>query len=238
LPITELIKTIASVSNSWRVAAFAIAAILLAIKFGRRITGNTLVILAGFMCILGLAPIVADHFPKPEQDVYRVRVLVTNPQNIPVTGATLRTAALNDTAVTAQGIAELTIPRATLSADRKITIYADLDNTHDVRTIQLADDFNPTVDMRLVAPHDALVSGLVEDDAMHAIAGATVSVLGGETGSTAKDGTFKLKANAAVGQSVRLHAEKPGYTAVDQWHPAGLDPATIVLSRIRSGRKH
>jgi hypothetical protein len=28
-----------------------------------------------------------------------------------------------------------------------------------------------------------------------------------------------------------IHAEKPGYKAVNQYHPAGEEPATIILER-------
>jgi hypothetical protein len=251
LSIDALIQAIASVNNGWRIAAFAIAGILAATKLvldsgdkakRKPDQSKTLFLLAGFICVLGLAPIFAEVYLRHAEPsgVYRLRVLVVNPQNIPVTGATLKTPALSDTAVTSQGIAELTIPRATLTVDGKITIFADLDADalHASQEIQLADDPNPSVTIKLNLRTDATVSGLVEDESSRAITGATVSVLGGETGSTTPNGTFTLKANAAVGQEVRLHAEKTGYQSVDQDHPAGRGPVTIVLAHIKPARKH
>jgi hypothetical protein len=250
LSIDALVHAIASVNSGWRIAAFAIAGILVVAKLvldsGDKAKGKpdhkTLLLLAGLICVLGLAPIFAEVYLRHSgpRDVYRVRVLVINPQNIPVTGATLRTPALNDTAVTSQGVAELTIPRATLSADGKITIFADLNEEalHASQEIQLADNPNPTMTIKLNLLPDAIVSGLVEDESSRAISGATVSVLGGETGLTTPNGTFTLKANAAVGQEVRLHAEKTGYQSVDQDHPAGRGHVTIVLAHVRPPRKH
>ncbi len=250
-PLDELVKAIASVSDIWRIAAFAIAGILVALRLvlgqgGDKKTapGKLLFLVASCICILGLAPILADAWlkakPSGPPDVYRLRVIVLDPQHTPVTGATLRTAALNDTATNGQGIAELTIPRATLSADGKITIYAGLDSAglHASKDIQLAADPNPTATIELTAARDAVVSGLVEDDQSHAIGGATVSILGGESGLTKADGTFTLKANTAVGQQVRLHAEKTGYQPVDQDHPAGRGDATIVLTPLRPTKRH
>lgn len=34
---------------------------------------------------------------------------------------------------------------------------------------------------------------------------------------------------SADGQQVQLHAEKEGYEAVTQFHPAGAFPATLIL---------
>lgn len=251
MSLDPLIKAIASVNNIWRIAAFAIAAILIALRLvlgsGRDkkpAQGKLLFLVASCICILGLAPILADAWlkakPSGRPDVYHLRIIVLDPQHTPVTGATLRTAALNDAATNDQGIAELTIPRATLSADGKITIYAGLDSAdlHASKDIELAADPNPIATIELTASRDAVVSGLVEDDKLHAIAGATVSILGGESGLTKANGTFTLKANAAVGQQVRLHADKPGYQAVDQDHPAGRGDATIVLAPLSPNKKH
>jgi hypothetical protein len=253
LSLDPLVKAIASVSDGWRIAAFAIAGLLVATKLvlasGRGSSksgekpeqGKILFLVAFFICILGLTPILADAWlkskPSGPPDVYRLRVIVLDPQHTPVTGAILRTAALNDTATNNQGVAELTLPRATLTAGGKITIYADLDGLHASRDIQLAADPNPTETIELKSVRDAVVSGLVEDDHSSPISGASVSIAGGEKGITQSDGTFTLKANAAVGQDVRLHAEKAGYQPVDQDHPAGRGEATIVLTHILSSKK-
>jgi hypothetical protein len=87
------------------------------------------------------------------------------------------------------------------------------------------------VTIELKSNRDATVTGVVQDEQGRAIAAATVHVLGGDSAETSATGSFSLKANAAGGQSVRLHAEKKGYKPVDQDHPAGREPATLVLAK-------
>jgi hypothetical protein len=156
-------------------------------------------------------------------------------EHVPVSGATLRTTASNETTQTFQGIGIVAVYRATMPANGKVTIYADLDSAflHGHTDLELANDPNPSVTIELKANGNAAVSGFVEDNAGHAVSGATVTVLGGESSLTTPNGTFAVKTSAAVGQQVRLHVEKIGYQAVDQDHPAGREPVTIVLVRIK-----
>lgn len=102
---------------------------MLLVRLTKRAGNSRILYLAALIFILGLVPIFADAYLKHavQSAVYRVRILVLDPQGNPITGATLRTATLNDTALISSGVAELTIPRATLTNAGKITIYADLD---------------------------------------------------------------------------------------------------------------
>ena len=238
------LKAIASVSSGWSLAAFAIAAIIavlnLFVKGHRKALTNSIVWAAVvIICVLGLAPIVANvylkHLEADALTVYRVRTLVLDPERVPVSGATLRTTASNETTQTVQGIGIVAVYRTTMPANGKVTIYADLDSAflHGHTDLELATDPNPSVTIELKANGNAAVSGLVEDNAGHAVSGATVTVLGGESSLTTPNGTFAVKTSAAVGQQVRLHVEKVGYHAVDQDHPAGREPVTIVLVRIK-----
>lgn len=246
----ELIKTISGLDTMWKLAGFAIAAILLLVnqlsrknKIGSQgkvkqfIDGPTLLVLAGLVALIALVAILASAPWRREPDIYRVRILVVDPQNVPVTGVTLRTATLNDRAVTLDGVAELTIPRGTLSADHKVVIYADLNAMHTRQELILANDLNPSFTIQLEQKHDAMINGFVEDDGLRAVAGASVTIIGGDSGVTSMDGKFSLKANAAVGQQVTIHVEKAGYASIDQQHPAGPSPVTIELPRMLSKRK-
>jgi hypothetical protein len=95
----------------------------------------------------------------------------------------------------------------------------------------VADTFIRALGLRGVSSsHDATVTVLVEDEKGRALEGATVTVLGGESGATTRAGTLTLKTNAANGQAVRIHAEKTGYTVVDRDCPAGGDPVTLTLA--------
>jgi hypothetical protein len=257
----DLVGAIAHVNSAWSIAAFAIAATVAVLKLflaspdaARRrgkapppmLAGSVVWPIVFVICFLGTLPILANTYLESlkirqqtgEGGVYRVRVTVLDPDGKPVAGTTLRTTASNETSVTARDEAVVMIPRATLPADGKATIFADLDSAflHGRADVQLAADPNPSVVIQLRASTDATVTGLVEDDNGRAISGATVSVLGGESGETAANGSFTLKTHTPAGQVVRLHIEKPAYRAVDQEHPAGRDPVTIVLDSDRSSR--
>jgi hypothetical protein len=247
MEMNKFLETIASVNSAWTIAAFTIASIIgvldrtiLASRRRRSLSGPPMLLVwAAVIAIflLGLMPIVADVYVKHKQiqsfTVYRIRVMVLDSAGVPVTGATLRASAPNETTTTAQGIGEVAIPRASMPADGKVTIFADLDAAfaHGRADLQLANDPNPSLDIRLEASPNAVVTGSIEDDTGVAVPDAKVSVTGGEQGVSTSSGAFALKTNAPAGKLVRLHAQKDGYIAVDQYHPAGGDPVTIVLVR-------
>ena len=247
-----LLGAIAHVNSIWSIAAFAIAAVVAVLKVtvaspnGARRKGKSappalshaiVWPIVTVICLLGALPIVANTFLESrriqQQSLFRVRVTVLDPQGNPISGVTLRTTASNETTATADGAGVVTIPAGALPADRKVTIFADLESAflHGRTNVQLADDPNPSVTIEIKSNRDAAVAGVVEDEQGRAIAAATVHVIGGDSGETSATGSFTLKANAAVGQTVRLHAEKKGYKPVDQDHPAGREPATLVLAR-------
>jgi hypothetical protein len=247
-----LLGAIAHVNSIWSIAAFAIAAIVAVLKLalaspnaakrrgkiappapGHSIVWPSVIVI----CLIGALPILANTYLESrrieQQSLFRIRVTVLDPQGNPISGVTLRTTASNETTATADGAGVVTIPGGAMPADRKVTIFADLESAflHGRANVQLADDPNPSVTIELKSNRDATVTGVVEDEQGRAIAAATVHVLGGDSAETSATGSFTLNANAAVGQSVRLHAEKKGYKPVDQDHPAGREPATLVLSK-------
>jgi hypothetical protein len=255
----DLIGAISQINSVWSIAAFAIAATIAVLKIvlaspdaTRRRGKAAPALLASSLvwpivlsiCFLGALPVLANTFLetlKIKQQgaadaVYRVRVTVLDPSGNPAAGATLRTTASNETTATALDTAVITIPKATLPGGGKVTIFADLDSAflHGRSDVALAADLNPSITIDLKSSRDATVTGLVEDDRGRAVVGATVSVLGGESGETSANGSFTLKTNAAAGQMVRVHAEKRGHRPVDQDHPAGREPVTVVLAAERS----
>jgi hypothetical protein len=258
MDLKDMAGAIAQINSAWSIAAFAIAAILAALnralaspdaqrRRGQRapaiLTNSFVWPIVGAICFLGALPILANTYLESLKirggEFYRVRVIVLDPQGKPSSGATLRTTVSNETTATSQDTAVITIPKALVPADGKVTVFADLDSAflHGRTDAQLGADLNPSITVNLTAARDATVTGLVQDDAGRAVSGATVSVVGGESGETSATGSFLLKTNAAVGQIVRLHAEKRGYAAVDQDHPAGREPVTIVIRADRSGRR-
>jgi hypothetical protein len=257
MDLKDMVGAIAQVNSAWSIAAFAIAAILGVLnralaspdaqrRRGQRapaILSNSFVWpIVGAICFLGALPILANTYLESLKirggEFYRGRVIVLDPQGHPAAGATLRTTVSNETTATSQDTAVITIPKALVPADAKVTIFADLESAflHGRTDAQLGADLNPSITVNLRVARDATVTGLVQDDAGRAVAGASVSVVGGESGVTSATGSFLLKTNAAIGQIVRLHAEKRGYATVDQDHPAGREPVTIVIRTDRVGR--
>jgi hypothetical protein len=255
--MSELVTAIAHVNSGWSIAAFAIAAVLgvlnrllgapdAAKRRGRRppaiLTNGLVWPLVAAICFLGALPIVANTYIESLRvrgaDFYRIRVVVLGADGNPVSGAVLRTTASNETTSTSQGTAVVTVARGAVPQDGNVTIFADLDAAflHGRADVRLQSDLNPAVTIHAASPRDATVTGMVQDDTGRAVAGASVMVVGGESGTTLPTGSFTLKAGAAAGQIVRVHAEKDGYAAVDQDHPAGREPVTIVLARSARGR--
>jgi hypothetical protein len=254
----ELLSAVAHVSSFWSYAAFALAAVLGALKLllatpaavtRRGVAAPPLLTqpfiwpLVIVLCVFGTLPILSytlirkTEIEATANSIYRVRIMVLDLLGHPAAGATLRTTATSETAMTDQGIGTVTIPRATLPKDGRITIFADLDSAflHGRTELRLSGDYNPSVTIQLGQALNATVTGLIEDEKGQALEGATVTILGGESGETSVMGTFTLKANAAIGQKVRIHAQKEGYKAVDVEFVAGNAPVTLVLSLVASG---
>jgi hypothetical protein len=248
MEIGAFLKAISQVNSTWSVAAFSIAALLAVLRLiSTKAAGLANSIVWGIVvaiCFLGGLPIIARTYLEHERNtiltVYRVRILVLNPDGIPTPGASLHTTASNETTTTSDGTGEVAIYMQTMPADGKVTIYADLSSEkwHGHSDVQLGNDPNPSVAIHLVPEERATVSGLIEDDARHAVLGATVSIVGGASTQTGPDGTFTLKTNAAAGQQVRVHVEKFGYIAINQDHPAGGGPVTITIDRAPPTGRH
>lgn len=256
-----LIEAIAHVSSFWSFAACVLAVILAALKVilatptvVRRRGAPAPPALASavmwpivlILFLFGFVTIAAHTYIRTQEinlerqklagGIYRVRVIVVDQRGNPVVGATLRTTASGETTTTYQGIAEVSLPKVTLPVDGRITIFADLDSAflHGRTELKLANDFSPSVTIVLGRSLDATVTVLVEDENGLCIDGATVLILGGDSGTTNANGTFTLKANAATGQIVRIHVQKSGYTAVDRDIAAG-DALTLTLTSQASG---
>jgi hypothetical protein len=165
---------------------------------------------------------------------YRVRVIVIDAEQIPVSGAKVWSS-IGGEPLRVEGGWLFVIAEDTKPTDGKVTLYASKDAAFlkGQSSIQLGDDRNPSVTVQLAQDRSANVIGIVVDERQSAVAGATVTVIGYdlESAETKNSGSFSLPAHAADGQQVELHAEKPGYRAANKWCPAGNSPCSIVLHR-------
>jgi hypothetical protein len=168
-------------------------------------------------------------------DIYRVRVTIIDPQRRPVEEVKVWSTIGGEPKKVAGGW-QFDIPSASVPVDGKVTFHASKETAFltGERGIKLDRDANPVVTVELFRNvKEVIVRGIVLDEANNAIGEVRVNIVGYESELviTQPNGGFVLPAHAAVGQQVLLHAEKPGYKAVNQYHPAGEEPVTIILER-------
>jgi len=235
--MNELFQAAAKISSMWSLAAFAIAAVIFfAIRGGRGKVNPIAWGVVAAIILLGLVPIVGSLYLQARQDegsaIYRVRVVVVGADGVPSNDARVWSSMGGETKKVDGGW-QFDIPAKTKPADGKLTVYAEVNSAFEKgqKEVMLASDFNPSITVPLARDISAVVRGQVLDASGRAIAGARVNVsgFGQESVTTQADGGFVLPAHAAKGQQVQLHAEKAGYAAVDQGHPAGITAVTIVL---------
>jgi hypothetical protein len=231
------LKTAAGITTMWGLAGIAIWALVqISSKLRGKVPAIAWAVVAGIVIVALIPTLIWVQLEL--RATYRVRVTVLNPQQQPVNEAKV-TSSMNAIAKKVDGGYEFDIPAATKPSDGKLTVYAIVENAFwsGKSEVQLAGEYNPNITIQLTAGENAQVRGIVQDQVQHALEGAMVSVVGygPEAVTTKADGNFTLPAHAADGQQVELHAEKPGYQAVNQDHPAGRHPATLMLEKV--GRK-
>jgi hypothetical protein len=240
--MAEVFRIAAQISTPIALAAFAVACVLWLIdrtfKYRGKINDkiHRLLVFAVLGCLsLGLLSIAGDIYLKHEAgltSVYRVRVTVIGTEHTPVENAAVWTS-IGGEPKKVNGGWEFDIPSANKPLDGEITIYAKIENSslQGKANLRLETDRNPSIVVSLEPDESAIVRGTVEDDSGHALRGVDVSVVGygNEHVTTSESGSFILRAHAADGHTVRLHAEAPDYQPLDQDQPAGTTSAILVL---------
>lgn len=127
---------------------------------------------------------------------------------------------------------ELDIPQQAQPVDGKLTLsaYAKDEFLQGSSTLVLGRDYYPTATIQLVADTSAKVRGIVVDEGLRVVAGATVSIDGNsEVAVTDQKGNFALPAHAGKGQIVELSAKK-GQMTGHLSAPAGKT-VEVIMSR-------
>jgi hypothetical protein len=194
-----------------------------------------LVTLAISAAALIAAGAIGAYFYSTRNDgVYHVRAVVFNEKGAPEEEAEVQSIPGGARKKLAIGW-EFDIPPSTRPLDGKLTIFAEKKSAFlkGQADLTLDKDFNPTVTIRMTRDTSAKVRGQVIDERGRAVAGASVSVVGfdNEGVITKEGGNFELPAHAAENQLVQLFAEKDGVGTARLWHPAGREPAPLVLSK-------
>lgn len=162
---------------------------------------------------LGLAPLVISTIVR-SRGVYRINVVVVRPDQSLADIAQVKASNKGDLKMVPGGW-ELEIPPQTIPAGGTVTFSAAVKDEflNGKSTLLLAEDYYPTATIQLVADTSAVLRGVVVDESLVAIAGATVSIEGNsEKAVTDKKGNFVLSAHAGQGQTVEVTARKGALT--------------------------
>jgi hypothetical protein len=200
VPYPEVVAIILLVS--------AVIVFALALRAKRPVLGSAAALL---LVALGLVPFAVNHAVQ-SRGLYHIQVLLVRPDGSPVYYAQLKNSYGGEMKIS-EGGWRLDIPSQTRPADRKVTFSAAIKDEFlsGASVLTLADDYYPTVTIPLVAETSAKIKGVVVDEKMVAVSGATVSVAGyPEATITDRKGNFVLPAHAGNGQMVEVHAEKDG----------------------------
>jgi hypothetical protein len=166
-------------------------------------------IAAAVVICIGLVPLIGTAYAK-SQNIYRVRLVVIRPDQSLADIAQVKTSNAGELKMVDGGW-QLDISPQMRPADGKVTFFADVKDEFlaGKSTLLLTEDFYPTATVQLAAVTSAMLRGVVVDEDMRAVAGATVSVEGyPDAVVTDRLGKFVLAAHAGNGQKVEVSAKK------------------------------
>ena len=234
IEFNDIWVAVSRINNPVTLVAFGLAALVIVMRvwFGSTLMSNPKVFWLLLVALVFMGVGAAFH-KSPESRDYRLRVTVIDRKKSSIEGAKVTTS-IGGEERTVDGGTQFLIPAATIPPDRKVKIYVRDDKTSltGIAELQLGNDRHPAVTIQL-GFEDAKVRGQVVDSRGKPVPGVVVSVVGHaqEGVTTQADGRFELSAHAATRQFVQLYAVKPSFKPNKQWHPAGDDPATIMLEK-------
>jgi hypothetical protein len=232
----EVFQYVAKINNPFSLAAFAVAATLY-LLLRKRGKIPTLAWICIMVLVLGaiLSAAYVDVFRLRSKDasMYRVRVTVMGPNGAPVEQAQIWSSVGGEPKKVSAGW-EFDIPASITPRNGKVTIFAASPPIYPSAQaeLELRSDYNPTATVQFRKAELVSIRGIVINESQKGIEGVKVKAVGYETeiATTQKDGDFVLQKHFTDGQQVLLRAERKGYAAVEQYHPAGAEPVTIVLT--------
>jgi hypothetical protein len=230
----QLFEIAAKISGPWSLAAFGIAAIVyIVLKKRGKVSPLGWVSILFFVLVPILSAVYVQIFRirSENANLYRVRVTVLGANQIPVDDATVWSSVGGEPKKVSGGW-EFDIPIALRSANGQVKVFAAVPAQFlsGESNVVLDGDYNPTTIVQLEKKAATSVHGIVTDTSGRGLAGASITIAGASTAiETKQDGQFALSTNAAEGQEILLRVTKDGYKSVQQLHPAGNEPVTIVL---------
>ena len=212
-------------------AAIAIAILVLALRAGdSRIPRALCFALAVIVITLAVAPIALKHVLR-SQAIFHVRIVVLRPDGSSADIAQVKSSDGRELTMV-EGGWELDVPPQFRPADGMLTFSATVKDEFldGSSTLVLANDYYPTATVHLVAETSAKVRGVVVDEDLGAVAGATVSIPEyPDVAVTDRKGNFVLPAHAGKGQIIEVRAQK-GQLAGRLSAPAGKVVEIVLTS--------
>jgi len=170
-------------------------------------------IVAAGIVVLGATPFAASTFLR-SRGVYHVQVIVVRPDQSPVDVAQVKSSNGGQLKMV-EGGWELDIPPQARPANGKVTLSANVKDEFlkGGSTLVLGEDYYPTATIQLVAETANKIRGVVVDEDLGAVAGATVSIEGyAEVAVTDERGNFVVPVHAGKGEVIEIHAQKDQMT--------------------------
>lgn len=210
-------------------AAFVIAACVFAylLRAKKPVSASFAAVL---LILVGVTPYFSAKTLQ-SRGVYHVQVVLRRPDQSLADVAQLQSSNGGQIKMVAGGW-ELEVPQQARPSDGKIVFSGVVKDEFlkGSNSIVLDSDYYPIITIQLVADTSATVRGVVVDEDLVAIAGATVSVDGYPDKTLSDDkGDFSLPAHAGKGQPIQLHAHKGPLTG-SLSVPAGK-VVEVVLTR-------
>jgi hypothetical protein len=229
--LASFLKIAGHIGHPVTVAAVAlvVAAIVFALAFRARKILLACFAAAGIIT-LGAVPFAASAFLRA-RGVYHVQVVLLRPDQSVADVAQVKSSTGGEMKMVGDGW-QLDVPLQSEPADGQVTLSATVKDEFlkGRSTLVLAKDYYPTATIQLVAETSAQVRGVVVDEDLVAVAGASVSIAGyPDVALTDQKGNFILPAHAGNGQMVKVHAQKNQLTGTLS-APAGK-VVELVLSR-------
>ncbi len=191
--------------------------------------------LVALMLIVVLASLLIMRLPPQPQpnlpDLYHLRVLPLDPSGNPVSRTTVSISAGHEPQQLADGWWEVEIPAAKLPIDRSISIWAKSYGWSPGRQeLQLAEDPNPWVEIRLNEPQSQL-QGVVKDRSGKTVADASVISTNGFAVAVTTDnnGQFSIQLKEPEGRRIRLQAENHFGLTTQTYCYTGREGCVLVL---------
>lgn len=169
--------------------------------------------------------------PTPSPDLYSLRLQVLDATGRPVEGSKVKTSAGNEPHLLPDGWWQIEIPAVKVPANGQVTLWVEHPEWKEARRIlQLGDDPNPQLEIRLEVPDEPL-AGIVVNAEGRGVEGARVTArnFAASAAVTDQDGRFELSVEAARDQRVRLHIEHSDYVPKDSFCFAGSTGCSVVL---------